>query len=776
MIPLFAGFCLACLAIQGLTVLPEWSVFPVLIACALILLAPVLRRRLEYVHILSLFTAGVLLGAWWTMMCAQQVMTQRLLPQWERRDMWIQGQVVEGPVSAGRGQRFTLRVDGMQTALSGIGSGSLVRLSTYHRGQAIKGGECWRVLVRLKRPHGLANEGTADPEARFLVKRISAAGYVRQSAINSRLVNGSCPGIRSTYVRWRFNMAGSVERATREMRYGPILMALTTGERSSFSDELWQVLRATGTAHLVAISGLHIGLVAALFFVSTRWLWSRSYRLTLYWSSMRAAVAPSLIGALAYSALAGFTLPTQRALLMTTVAMIALWLRLPVWSSVGLLFALVVVLLLDPFASLSAGLWLSFGAVGVIFYTMGARLALAGKLKALFVLQVSIALGLMPLTLAWFGSAPVSGPLANIVAVPVFSLLVVPIALAGVLFLQIWDPLGMLLLHAAHILLTAIMSFLNYLAGIESIQWQVSTPPLWATIIAMLGAMLILAPKGIPARWSGWILLAPLWFPLPHQAIPSGSWRLTVMDVGQGSAILVQTAQHQLLYDTGPGYPDGGNLVERVILPSMRELGAKKLDALIISHGDKDHAGGWPGINDHIEIDTVYVGGDLFDGNRRCHKGMQWQWDGVTFKFIHPLDDSGFKNKDDEDSCVLFITSAHGSALLPGDIRQRTEQVLLSSALLKRADVVLMPHHGSKHGSSDAMITRIQPRYALASSGYLNRYRFPHVDTVRRYREHGARILNTACDGSIWVDFQPNGINLYSYRERHPRYWHTGCQ
>ncbi|MCZ4323544.1 DNA internalization-related competence protein ComEC/Rec2 [Pseudomonas anguilliseptica] len=672
-----------------------------------------------------------LFGFTWACVSAQWALDDRLARQLDARTLWLQGQVVGLPEVGEGVVRFQLE----QVASRRDELPARLRLAWYD-GPAVRAGETWRLAVRLKRPHGLVNPQAFDYEAWLLAQRIGATGTVKSG---ERIAPASGSGA------WRDRLRQQLLATPAHGREGA-LAALVLGDDSGLSTADWQVLQSTGTVHLMVISGQHIGLLAALLYglvaSLARWgFWPRS------WPWLPCACALAFAGALAYGLLAGFEVPVQRACVMVGLVLLWRWRfrHLGVW--LPLLVALLVVLLGEPLASLQPGFWLSFGAVMLLILIFSGRLGAWPWWSTLLRAQWAMAIGLLPLLLALGLPVSASGPLANLVAVPVVGLLVVPLALLGTLLLPL-PGVGTALLWIAGWVLDLLFSLLTQLA-LWLPAWLPSALPFWAWLLVVLGALVLLLPAALPMRSLGGLLLLPLLFS-PQQRPEYGLAEVWMLDVGQGLAVLVRTQTHDLLYDAGPrfGEFDTG---ERVVLPSLRALDVRALDLLLISHADNDHAGGAAAIQRGLSVGQVLSGEpDKLAPSlqaQACVSGRQWQWDGVQFSTWH----WGDAIDGNQSSCVLHI-EANGERLwLTGDIDSHAERALLNSGLVMPAQWLLAPHHGSRSSSSAALLAKVRPTAALISRGAHNAFGHPHAEVVERYRALKARLYDTVEHGAVRI-------------------------
>jgi competence protein ComEC len=506
-----------------------------------------------------------------------------------------------------------------------------------------------------------------------------------------------------------------------------------------------------------------------------RWLWSRAGAAALWLPAPRVAALAALLAATGYAALAGFAIPTQRALVMLAAGLLGVLLDRRTAPSILLALALLAVLVFDPLAVLAPGFWLSFAAVAVILYVVtGDRRAPGWRSRLLTFgrVQWAVTLGLLPLLLFIFQQASVTSPLANLAAIPVVELVVIPATLLGVLGLLVlpdgWAS-GVLLVAATA--LEWLWPLLAALARWPAALWSQAAPAPWVLAAASVGVALLLAPRGFPGRWAGSVWLLPLLVVTPPAPAVGEVW-LTLLDVGQGLSVVVRTAGHTLVFDTGARFNARFDLGRAVLVPYLRQSGAGRVDVLVVSHGDNDHIGGSGSLLAAVPVAEVLtsVPERIGGGARACADGQRWEWDGVRFEFLHP--GPGAAGGDNNASCVLRIEGPYGRALLPGDIEAGAERALVASRpAALRAEVLVVPHHGSRTSSSDAFVDQVGPQLALIPVGHRNRYRHPHPDVVARYRERGIRLEDSAHAGAIEVRMTGAGVQVERQRDRHRRYW-----
>lgn len=739
-------------------------------------------RRMPVIALLA--AAG--LGFAWAGGWAHWRLADVLPAEREGQDVVVTGNVVDMPQRFERGLRFTFAVEQAEAPVP-----SRIALSWYRQQEkqewqgdddsgeevAVPGmlpipraGERWRLLVRLKRPHGSVNPHGFDYEGWLFERGIRATGHVRKSADNARLEREAA-GPMAAIGRWRENMRHRLLQAMPEQPYVGVLVALAIGDQQAIAPELWRLFASTGITHLMSISGLHVTMFGGLAAWLAAWLWRRSAHLPLLWPAQKVAAVAAFCGACAYALLAGFGVPAQRTLYMLGVVVAALLSGRAVAASRVLGTALLLVLLVDPWAVLAAGFWLSFAAVALLFFIAGRAAAkphwLAGWARA----QWAMTLGMIPLLLALFQQFSLVSPLANALAIPLVSLLVTPLALLGSLPGMTWG------LHAAHAVLVPLMDWLTWLAGLPGALWQQHAPPPWAVPPAVLGCLWLLLPRGFPSRWLGIVLLLPLFLVFPERPAP-GAMRVMVMDVGQGQAVHVQTAQHDLLYDTGPDFGGAADAGNRLLVPYLRAMGVGRLDRLVVSHADRDHAGGMDSILAALPVDALVTSIEKStpaprQATRRCSDGESWEWDGVRFRILHPTgDDYDRKRPTNAMSCVLKIESRHGSALIPGDLEGAAETAFLARHAAEAAsDVLVAPHHGGRHTSSPDFVAAVAAREVIFSAGYRNRFGHPWPAIEERYRNAGARLHRTDRDGTVTVTLDRELLAPQHERERRQRYW-----
>lgn len=685
----------------------------------------------------------------------QQRMLSRLPPALAGEVLEVRGQVSGLPERQGRALRFVLALEAPAQAPAL----RRIRLAWYEGAPDLRAGDRVALRVKLKRPRGWVNPAGFDGERHALLHGMDASGYVL------RALGPAQPGWSLDRIR----EAGS-DRLAAVLGATPstgLLQALVYGDTRALSDADWQRFRQTGTTHLIAISGSHIGMVALAMAALVAWLWGR-VRLLQRWPRRIPAALAGALAAFGYCLLAGFAVPAQRTMVgLTTVALALLWRRqLSAWA--GLHAALVAVLLYDPLAVLAPGFWLSFGAVAALVLIFAGRRPAPVWWRALLEAQWKLGVVLLPLG-AWLFQ--VAAPLAlptNLWAVPLVSALVVPVALLGTALSAVpW--LGEALLGLAAVLADAFLWGVQFSVRVLDV-WPLAPPSPWVVLLGVVGALWLIAPRGVPARILGGILLLPLVWPAAPLIAP-GRFEMWVFDVGQGLSVLVRTARHSLLYDTGPGREDGEPVAALSVLPSLARLGVWQLDHLVLSHGDDDHAGGAARVLQQFPRAQVWSS-DGRVGASPCLADTTWNLDGVQLSFLHP--DPGLPYLGNRSSCVLRIAGLDGVALLPGDIDQDVEQRLLN----RRADrlpaqVLVSPHHGSGSSSSTAFIAAVAPQWVIHASGFQDRFGFPRAPVVARYAAAGAQQIDTGSAGAVrvYMDAQSGRWQVEALRVLIPRRW-----
>ncbi|HFE37047.1 MAG TPA: DNA internalization-related competence protein ComEC/Rec2 [Gammaproteobacteria bacterium] len=715
--------------------------------------------------------AALPLGFLWVIAHAVGGLSSELPDTLIKKDVLVIGEISSLPDKNSFRTRFVFDVSAMFFEGEAIEGPKRIRLNWYGRVPDIQGGQVWQLQVRLKPAHGMLNPGGFDYEKWLFEKGIRATGYVRESDKTALLQE---PGAFDA-LHFRARLKNTIHRFLPDNDFRGLVLALAIGDRSEITEAQWQVLTATGTNHLVAISGLHIGLVAGGVYFIAAFFMRRIPALLTHIAAHKVAAICALIAAFLYAMLAGFAIPTQRALVMTSVVMLGVLInkRFSYFQVLG--FALFAVVLLDPFSILSAGFWLSFIAVAAILYAMQSRQKPEGLWWKWGRTQWIVSVALAPVLIFTFQRFSLVSPLANVVAVPWVSLLTVPLLLAGLL-LSFVDPLGQVLVFLASESLKWLWEILSALASLSYAQWQQFLPQSWTLLPAFVGVLLLISPRGFPARYLAFIFLMPLLLVRPER-LASNELSIQVLDVGQGLSVVAQTRHHVLVYDTGPGFRNGFNTGEAVVLPFLKSQAIDKLDVLLLSHGDNDHIGGMSDILEALPIDTI-ISGDMKKTAQMnaipCVAGEGWVWDGVQFDMLHP-DETEYRGKGNNGSCVLKISAGDKSILLTGDIEKEAEQYLLEKYSDNiRSNILLAAHHGSNTSSTEDFIQGVMPEWVFFPAGYGNRFNFPSAKVTARYRQAGVKQLTTGLHGAISVRLKDGmPISPKSYRRENARFWHS---
>ena len=710
------------------------------------------------------------IGFLWVVSHGLWTLSSSLPDELIKKDLLVIGKVVSLPDKNQTRTRFVLDVESYEYQNKKIKGPKRIRLNWYGQETEIHSGQLWKLLVRLKPAHGMQNPGGFDYEKWLFERGIRATGYVRNSENNRLLERHNKFQINPL----REQLKARIQSFLPDSQFRSLVLALSIGDKTEITESQWNVLTATGTNHLVAISGLHIGLVAGgVYFVFLYFL-KRSRFILLRFPAHKAAAICALIAAFFYAMLAGFAIPTQRALVMIAVVMLGVLINRRFSFSKILSFALIAVLILDPFSALSTGFWLSFAAVAAILYAMQGRLKPGGLWWQWGRLQLIVSLALIPILLFTFQSFSIISPIANVLAVPWISFVTVPLVFLGILF-SFFDPIAKGMMFLANESLTWLWQILEYLSAMEYSQWKQFTPQTWTLLPALLGILLIIAPKGFPARYLSIFFLLPLFLVKPDK-LENNEFDFYLLDVGQGLSAVVQTRNHVLVFDTGPKFRSGFNSGEAVILPFLKKLAVEEIDVLVISHGDNDHIGGMDSILENITVNKI-LSGALSDTPQNiaqsCLAGTNWQWDGVDFEVLHPKGDD-FIDKRNNGSCVLRVSIANQSVLLTGDIEKSAEEHLVQTSSEKiRANILVAPHHGSNTSSTEAFIQTVHPDWVLFPAGYVNRFKFPTKKVLKRYIDNDVEYMVTGEQGAIKVLFnQQIPLKPEGYRLNNRKFWH----
>lgn len=731
---------------------------------------------------------ALLVGLCWASLHGHWVLQRQLPEATAPLDAVVSGRVVDLPDHQPHGTRFLFDIDdgpGIHSDLRGRrvqvhwnapfarraqATSTPAAAPTTPRRHAIAGGARWRLSLRLKPPRSRINPGGFDGERHAVLHGIAATASVRGDASARELAPAR--GIAA----WRETMAIRIQADVAPAQ-SPFVRALALGDTRALRDADWEQLRALGLTHLIAISGFHVGLAAGAVALLVSGVWRCLPVLPLWWPRPQAAALAAALGACGYAVVAGLALPTVRTALMIVVVALARCTRRRMPWGQSLALAALSMLAVAPLSVLSAGFWLSFGGVLWLLWCLpGGGVAAGGwkgVLKPFLAAQAVASVALLPLGVNLFGQASRIGPLVNLPIVPWWSLVVVPLALLGTALEALHAGAGRWLWQLAGATFALSWRWLQPLAAWDGAVWWLPEAPRWALPLALLGVFWWLLPRGRGGLLAAPLLCLPLLWP-DRQRPPAGTVELVVMDVGQGTALLVRTRDHALLYDVGPGgvATDSGT---RIVVPTLRALGVGLPQRVMLSHGDADHAGGLPGVRAAWPAVPIWAPADAgIEGALPCQRGQQWQWDGVEFSVLYPL--PGPSLRGNENSCVLRVGTAHGALLLAGDIGHPAEALMLRST--ERAETrelqaaaVLVPHHGSAGSSSAEWVAAVSPQLALVSAGHRNRFRHPRPEVVSRWQAQGAEVVGTAGSGALRVWLGPQGLGLREQRQHLRRWW-----
>ena len=748
------------------------------------------RSRKARARSLIILMALALLGFGLTGLRASRFAAQGLDPALEGRDVTVTGIVAAMPQRSETGLRFRLKVESATVGGSpvrlvpqlylgwygGAVPDAAGRMELLRQAPELRAGERWQMNVRLKAPHGNSNPHGFDYELWLWEQGLQATGYVRAGP-NDPPPQRLADTWRHPVERARQAVRDAVFERVADRRTAGLLAALIVGDQNAIDRADWDIFRATGVAHLMSISGLHVTMFAwaAALLVGT--LWRRSQRLCLAWPAQHAALVGGVLLATGYALFSGWGVPAQRTVwMLAAVGLLRLSGRRWPWPQVWLL-ACAVVVAVDPWALLQPGFWLSFVAVGVLFATDGGPHAAelssrvkraTARLGAMLREQWVVTVALTPLTLLLFGQVSVVGLLANALAIPWVTLVITPLAMAGVVLAPSWE--------LAAWAMRALEIYLHWLAALPFATVSMPAPPLWAGAAGVFGGLLIAMRLPWPARLLGLPLLLPV---LLWQADRPGAaqFELLAADIGQGNAVIIRTAAHTLLYDSGPRYSPESDAGHRVLVPLLRALD-ERVDTLMLSHRDSDHTGGAAAVlamqPQAALLSSIEDGHELqaLRPSQRCAAGQRWQWDGVDFEVLHPsAGDYQANNKSNAMSCVLRISNGVHTVLLAGDIEQAQEARLAQQGAALKADLLLVPHHGSKTSSSDAFLDAVRPSLAVVQTGYRNRFGHPAAPVLERYRLRAIPVIDSPhCGAARWDSTQASLVTCQ--RQLAPRYWH----
>jgi len=707
----------------------------------------------------------------WACLNIQHSLDLRLAGDYQNQLLELEGVIADIPEQRPGSIRFLFRPDSIAGYPHPLPDA--IRLSWYRSDQEIKAGESWRLLVKLKSPGGYQNPGGFDYERWLLVKRIGAIGYVKSSDLNQLLESPAFWSID----QWRSQIGQGIDQYCADCSQAGLIKALTIGYRANIHPHQRELLQDTGTAHLLAISGLHIGMISALFFYLGRWIWQLGFYRIGY-DRLRFSATLAFSAGLIYAGLAGFSLPTVRALIMLAVVFLALFFRSGINLINSIAIAVVVILIFDPLAVGSASFWLSISALLIIAFAQYLLSHQTSRWKQMLVVQFLFSVLFIPLGIGLFGQLNPASFFANILAIPLVSLIIVPIALLASFLVGFGLSLANGLFLVSDKLLGLLLDYLELLLNSGLSAHPGGSIPYVLLGLSAVGLLIITMPKGFPGKKPA-VLLVVLPFIWQRPEIEFGAYQLTLLDVGMGTSAVIQTRNHSIVYDFGPGNTYGFSAAQWVLVPFLRQQGIEQPDLMIISHVDADHSGGFISYREHYDPARLISGTPdeiqkrfrLRSAIRSCHLYPPWYWDGVSFEFISPPATSKLKSSNNR-SCVLRVSGVHTS-LLTGDIEAEQEFRLLATMPEKlRASVLLAPHHGSATSSTSSFLQKVSPRVSVFTIGKNNRWGFPDAGVLEAYGLVSSQIYRTDRDGAITIESSASGLKVSRYRKERPRLWY----
>jgi len=729
--------------------------------CVVLLVASLLAMFPTRVRPLAVFVFGYALFV----LAGQQVIATRLDPVYTGDSMLTTARVVDFPKRAG--DSVVMDIDAIDDARIPVRT----RVSWFEAPVEPLIGDTWQLELRLRQPRGTLNPGVFDFESWMFREKYRASGYIVAGKRNRLLASGPLAGMDG----FRANFVATANAATESESAAAVLAAIGVGARHGITREQWDRFAASGTSHLMAISGLHVGLAALAAFVVSFVVLTPVIRANAYVT----AVVIGAVGALAYSLVSGFGVPARRAIVMLAVVAFTLWRRRQLYPAATVALAGIVVFLTDPIATMRPGFHLSFAAVVLLLWlarrkdVVKSAWRLVDVPRQLLVMQVFLLFGLMPLTALIFQRFSLAATPINLVAVPVFSLVTVPLTLAGMVSDSFLPTVAAFALKLAAHSIEAIEWLIKHVVELPYASITLARIQGIACLILLVPLVWVVLPGGWPGRRIAvlGILAVATWKPA---APPTACFDAWILDVGQGLAVTVQTNSSVMLYDTGMAWRSGGSVAEQVVLPFLRARRIDYIDRLVVSHADLDHSGGAPRILDELTVGDVIVGESLdLRSERLCVSGEWWVSDSIRFDVLHPgRTHTGHGNAS---SCVLRVSAGAHSLLLTGDIEASSERDLVSSRAEVAADIAIVPHHGSLTSSTVPFIDSVYPDFAVVSAGYGNRWGFPKATVVERWEAMGAEVLNTATSGALYFRVcADDGVNrLSSERDRRRRFWHA---
>ena len=687
-------------------------------------------------------------------------------------------------------------------------------------------GEYWRLTVRLKRPHAPVNPGGFDLELRYLQQGVGALGrvYARERLPHAPAEMAWQPGaaVLVAFEGWRTTLRDRLEAVYAHRVASPgsgrparwdllgVVAGLALGDQGAIGAGLWGLFSRTGVSHLMAISGMHVtmlALVAAwLAGLGLRTIARRGGSLSRLLGRVPRQVlvlSIAVLAAFGYALLSGWGIPSQRTCWMLTVAAITSLSGRGRGAMDVTLLAAAVVVAFNPWAVATAGFWLSFGAVVAILWCAHGqdshdlrRVAIPGigsmrlpsALREAITSQWAATVGLAPLVVALFSTFSLIGPAANAVAIPLVSFLVTPLAVAAALSAPLAEPLAAILLHVDLWMIDRLIAMLHLLDRLPAASVAIPAPGPLTLVCAVIGAAVTIAPSGFPMRAAGWLCLLPMLLAASRLPAPD-ELRITVLDIGQGSSVLVEAGHARLLFDAGRGSGVDRSAAARFLVPYLRSRGIETIDMLVVSHLDVEHAGGAAAVLHSLRPARLLTGFDvrLMDveakalarvDKQACVAGMRLQSGLATIEILHPpaIADRRHRARDNAAGCVLRVSSPAGSVLLTADLPASEDLALVRSGGERlRSDVLVVPQQGGRNATSALLLAAVQPSHALLQVGYRNRHRHPHPAVLERLAQSGGRVLRTDLDGAIEVRLRASTPpQVRRWRRDSPPYWRVG--
>ena len=702
-------------------------------------------------------------GFTWMGLFSNQVLDANIDEKFFNTPITVIGTVAELPQIKSQKTQFTFNVSQPYQGK--------IKLAWYDQlSPPLHNGDEWQLTIKIKHNNSYQNEGGFDYEQWLFYQRFDATGYVRNSDLNQLLIGSNTLSIDSTRQNIRQHLASNLA----DFEFMGVINALIIGDRSLVATDHWELFKATNTTHLSVISGLHIGLISGLIFLLTSFLWRQCPWCSLKLPASIVGAYFGLISALIYVLIAGFSIPTQRAFIMTSVVFLAIIFRRShnVWQLYG--GALILVLASNPLSVFSVGFWLSFYVVAVIIYGASQYQDKHWLFRLLYI-QFLISIATLPLIAWFFSQGSLLSPIANLVAIPVFSFVTTPFSLFGALlsYLQL-EALAQIIFSIANQSLIHLLTFLQYLQTFEFNLWHYAPPSTTSLTLLITAILVVLLPRALKFRKIALILLIIVWIQ-PIEKLGKNEVLITTLDVGQGLSHVVQTQNHTLIFDTGARYASGFNIGDAVIIPYLNAKQISEIDLIIISHGDNDHIGGLKSLLDNIPTQQILssVPNKISHQNvGQCSSKQHWEWDGVVFQMLNNSHTFTGNNA----SCVLKISNQNHSVLLTGDIEKKAERHLVNTwGEQLKSDILISPHHGSKTSSSELFLSTVLPDWVVISSGYKNRFNHPAKAVTTRYQQHGIKAINTNCSGRIEIKLDDQ-INIDHYRQTHKRYYWRKCE